>query len=138
MEESLIVLMLKNKESGFLEKELQTLSVKENDEYILNIFAVEDSGNTEIHIKLTTDNDVEDWEYSAIYDYYDTDVFKSEVICVKEDYDNYNPVWELVVPFSDSKEENEKMINKITQLHKSELQSVLQAIKDKENEYKDE
>ena len=39
-QETVFVIMLKNKETGFLEKELGSLNINKNDEYIVNLFSI--------------------------------------------------------------------------------------------------
>ena len=74
--DTVLVIMQKNKKTGLFEKELQTLNISKYEQYILNIYALEED-NSEIFlkIKLTTQKDVLDWEYNAIYDYYDLSIF---------------------------------------------------------------
>lgn len=132
MEETVIVVMLKNKETGFLEKEICTLDVKKYEEYIVNIYVMEDK----LYIRLSTAKDVADWEYSAIYDYYDTDSFK-DIATVTEADDDFNPVWEVCTDFSDNISETEDKLNQILEIHHKELEDVFETIADKESEYTD-
>ncbi len=134
MEETIIVIMLKNKSTGFLEKELESLDLTENVGYIVNIFAVDEDEGRKLHIKLSTERDVEDWEYSAIYDYYDTDCFEGIAQVVDAD-DDYNPVWEVIIDYSDDREVLEEKVSKILGIHKKEIEDVFETIKDKEIEY---
>ena len=133
MDETVIVIMLKNKETGFLEKEFDTLDIDENIEYIVNIFAIEDDDIIKLHIKLSTDRDVKDWEYSAIYDYYDIEIY-NDVAEVIDANDDYNPVWEFIIPYDDSALVKEK-INMLLRLHKNEIEEVYNTIIDKESIY---
>lgn len=132
MEETVIVIMLKNKETGFLEKELGTLDISKNDEYIVNIYVMD----SKLHIRLSTGRDVEDWEYSAIYDYYDADCFKGAADVIECD-DDYNPVWEICADFNEDLSATEEFVNKILEIHTRELDDVFETIADKESEYKD-
>lgn len=137
MEETIIVIMLKDKNTGFLEKELLSLDLTENVEYIVNIFAIDEEEGRKLHIKLSTERDVADWEYSAIYDYYDTDCF-SGVADIKEADDDYNPVWEIVIDYTDEAEILEAKVAEILSTHRQEIEDVFETIKDKESEYTDE
>lgn len=136
MEETVIVIMLRNRTTGFLEKELAALDITENADYIVNIYASEEEGGMKLHIKLSTARDVEDWEYDAIYDYYDTEVFK-DIAHIEEADDDYNPVWEAVTDYSDNISETEKRVTEILAIHKREIDDVYETIKDKESEYSD-
>ncbi len=136
MEETVIVIMLKNKTTGFLEKELMSLDITENADYIVNIFVTEEADKMELHIKLSTAKDVEDWEYSAIYDYYDTGVFEG-IAYTKEADDDYNPVWEAVTDYNGDTDATEKKVAEILAIHHKEIEDVYEAIKGKESEYSD-
>ncbi len=133
--DTVIVIMLKNKETGFLEKELQTLSIEKNEDYILNVFATEEEEGLKLHLRLTTERDLKDWEYTAVYDYYDEEVFAPFEVEILDS--EYNPVWEVCIPMSESREENEKSINELLEKHKKELDGVYNVIADKENEYEE-
>ena len=136
MDDTIIVIMLKNKNTGFLEKELASLDLTENVEYIVNIFAVDEEDCRKLHIKLSTERDVADWEYSAIYDYYDTDSFNGKAQVIDAD-DDYNPVWELVIDYVDDIPILEEKVAELLAIHKKEIEDVFETIKDKESEYTD-
>lgn len=135
MEDTVIVIMLKNPKTGFLEKELASLALKENEKLIVNIFAQEENEKLKTHIKVTTDKDVSDWEYDAVFDYYDADIFKSLAENIIEVQECYNPTWEIIFEYTDDKEELEEKIKKILEIHRNELEDVYETIKDKEDEY---
>lgn len=130
MEETVIVIMLKNKETGFLEKEIGSLDIINNEEYLVNIYVMDDM----LYIRLSTGRDVEDWEYSAIYDYYDSECFNG-VADIKECDDDYNPVWEVCTEFNGDLVVTEQIVNNILEIHTKELSDVFETIADKESEY---
>lgn len=135
--ETIIVVMLKNKKNGFFEKELVSIPIIENEELIFNIFALKNENNIHIYLKLTTHNDVLDWEYDAIFDYYNMDVFQSDlnsIISVSEVENEYNPTWEIVIRF-DNEESLKNDLYQIINLHNKELNLVYQIIKNKKGEY---
>lgn len=136
--DTVIVIMSKNKETGFLEKEIGNYTVSENDEYIVNVYALEENGQYKVHLKISTDKEVEDWEFSAIYDYYDDEAIKALVTDIIEVEDCYNPTWEVVFDFLDSQQAMEDIIERILECHKNELIQVYEAIKDKKSEYMDQ
>ena len=135
MEETLIVIMLKDKETGFLDKELGSYKIDENEQLIFNTYAVENEDGIVVHMKITCDKDVEDWEFDAIYDYYDPEEILKEVISFSEEEDCYNPTWDASFKFIDDISEMERKIKKILEIHKKELNSVYEAIADKRDEY---
>ena len=137
--DTVIVIMKKKKKTGLFEKELQTLNISNFEQYILNIYALEDENNQIfLNIKLTTPKDVLDWEYNAIYDYYDTNIFESLDCSIKECEEEYNPTWELSLPYISDDTKLLDLVNNILQIHYNELQEVYNVIKDKEGEYKNE
>ncbi len=138
MEETFIVIMLKNKETGFFEKELGSYAVEDEDGLICNAYALDEGGRTEVYIKLTTGKDVEDWEYDAVFDYYDPETVMAEADSVEEEDGGYNPVWVAKFEFIDDVEAMENKIKKLLELHKKELVSVYETIADKRDEYSDD
>ena len=135
MEETVIVIMLKDKETGFLEKELGSYKVSKNEGLIYNTYAVEEEDKTVVYMKLTIDRDVEDWEFEAIYDYYDNETISSLISSIEEEQDCYNPTWIVSFDFNDDVQKMEENIDNILELHVQELTSVYEVIIDKRNEY---
>jgi len=135
MEETVIVIMLKDSKTGFLEKELGCYKITENENLIYNAYALEEGEKTKVCMKITTDREVEDWEFEAIYDYYDNETILPFITSIEEDPDCYNPTWCITFDFIDNIEDMEEKIGNIIKLHKQELQSVYEAISDKRDEY---
>lgn len=137
MDETLIVIMEKNKETGFLEKELGSYSVPEElQAYLYNTYAdLQDDGSYIVYMKLTCPSDVSDWEYSAIFDYYETETLSPFVSSIEEDEDNFNPTWIVSFEFSEDISVTEEKIARLLSLHKAELDSVYEAIADKKDDY---
>ena len=136
MEDTVIVIMLKDKETGFLDKELGSYKIESNETMIYNTFATEkEEGVYEVTMKLTCDRDVEDWEFEAIYDYYDSETLMPAVTSIIEEEDCFNPTWKVTFDFIENVEEMENKISEILNLHVQELNSVYEAIADKKDEY---
>ena len=136
MEDTVIVIMLKDKETGFLDKELGSYKIESNETMIYNTFATEkEDGIYEVTMKLTCDRDVEDWEFEAIYDYYDSETLMPAVTSIIEEEDCFNPTWKVTFDFIENVEEMENKISEILNLHVQELNSVYEAIADKKDEY---
>ncbi|MCI1930602.1 MAG: hypothetical protein LKJ13_02780 [Clostridia bacterium] len=135
MDETIIVIMIKDEHTGFLEKELGSYKVERHDELIYNTYAQEKDGKYIVFMKLTCDRNVEDWEFDAIYDYYDTQTVLAEAESIAEEEDCYNPTWIVTFDFIDNIEKMEQKIQKILDLHYMELKSVYDAISDKRDEY---
>ena len=134
MDETVIVIMLKDTTTGFLEKELGSYTVP-YENLIHNIFAQEADSATNVHMRLTTERDLADWEFSAVFDYYDDEPLLGVCSLVAEDESGYNPIWEVVFEFSDNQEIMQERLAQVLNIHKAELDSVYDAIKDLEQEY---
>ena len=137
-QETVFVIMLKNKETGFLEKELGSLNINKNDEYIVNLFVLKEDDGEKLHLRISTDRDVEDWEYGAIFDNYNYDSYGDNVIEIDETDNDYNPVWEIVIDYDDNLSVVEERVAEILDIHSNELKRVYEEIKDKESEYKND
>lgn len=139
MENSVIIIMLKNKETGQLEKELGVYSIEFEE---INIFSINAMANESddifVNLCLTCERDVEDWEYDAIFDYYDYTPFEEKNISIKEEDGHLNPVWQFTFKFSENPREVESKILEIVQLHEKELKSVYEAIVEKKGDYFEE
>lgn len=134
--DTVIVIMLKNKNTGFFEKELISLTLTQYDEFIVNLFAEEETDEKiNIHMKLSTQRDVLDWEYAAIYDFYDIDIDDNNIKSVEEVDDCFNPTWEFVFDYKDDSVYMENIVSEILFAHKAELDKVYEIIKNKEKEY---
>lgn len=130
--EEIIVIMEKNPATGFLEKEIASLSLSKNEEFIVNLYSVKN----ELFIKLSTDREVKDWEFDAIYDYFDPGVFDGKAKRVCEVEDTYNPTWELVTDFDENDIDGlTERIIEILDIFKKEIYDVYETVKDKEGEY---
>ena len=135
MEDTVIVVVLEDKNTGILDKELGCYKILYNDDLIVNVFAVETEEGLLTHIKLSTDRDVEDWEFSPIYDNYDADVFDTKIKALNEVEDCFNPTWELVFEFVENTEQMEQKLNEILDIHKQELQDVYAVLQENKELY---
>ena len=134
MEDTVIVIMLKDAETGFLEKELGAYTLPENSGLIFNIYA---EGETVV-LRLTCDRELQDWEYDAVYDYYDTETVGALVDAIEEEDGHYDPVWVVRFLFAEEQDVMEEKLTAILEKHQEELLSVYEAIKDKEDDYREE
>ena len=86
-------------------------------------------------MKITCDRDVEDWEFDAVYDYYDAEAILEEVELIEEEDECFNPTWNIKFSFIDDISIMESKIKRILSIHKKELESVYETISDKRDEY---
>lgn len=136
MEPMVLMLMEKDRETGLLSREIGSYTITEHGNLVSGIYLMHEDQRDMVYLRLTTDRDVEDWEYSAIFDYYDTDAMKEMVLSIEE-LDDYNPVWEVSFPWGDSQEAMENLLAKILEKHRNLLNAVYNAIQDKKAEYED-
>jgi len=138
MDEDIVVIMLRDAETGFLEKELATCRVNmEDSAYLVNMIAERDGeGETyAVRMKVTTERDVLDWEFDAIYDYYDSEIFGVQDAVCTEVEDCENPMWELSFAWNGDEAALETMADALLAAHVGELASVYEEIAAHEDEY---
>lgn len=128
---SSIVIMEKDKNTGILHKELGSYKVEEGAEYITKAFSEEGT----VYIYFSTIRDVEEWEYSAIYDLFPEDSFESEGFKIEFVEDEYNPTWLVKFKFEDEHSEMELKISNLCKLIREGMEDTLENIKGKEDEY---
>lgn len=135
MDEMAIVIMEKDPETGFLSKELGSYKINYNIDVIEKAFAAEESAGKIVNLYLTLPGDFKDWEFNAILDNYDTDLYKDIVLSVEENEESYNPGWIFKFIFQDADNVIEKKLNDILSIHNKEINRVLEIIPSLENEY---
>lgn len=136
MEDMALVIMEKEKETGFLGRELGSYSLKADMSYIEKVFAYNEDGKMIVNLYLTVPGEFEDWEFNAILDNYNLKLYDEKVISIDEDEDSYNPGWIVKFPFLENDDAMEEKINEILQIHSEEANRVLEEIKGLEDEYR--
>ncbi|MBE6048352.1 MAG: hypothetical protein E7213_08150 [Clostridium sp.] len=132
MDFSSLVLMEKDKESGYITKELGSFEVNEGALFVKKLFVLDN----EVNLYFDTNKDVEEWEYSAIYDLFDQSKFVEEGFCIEEDLDEYNPTFILKFKYEEEYNDMKEAITKAVFLIQEEMNAVFEKIKGKEEEYK--
>ncbi|MDZ4957354.1 hypothetical protein GNF51_16590, partial [Clostridium perfringens] len=89
MDFSSLVLMEKDKDTGFITKELGSFQVSEGALYVKKLFVLDGI----VNLYFDTNKDVEEWEYSAIYDVFNCDSFIKEEFEIEDLLDEYNPTF---------------------------------------------
>jgi len=141
MKDTNIIIMLKDKDTGEMTEEAMNCSIYgDYEHYIDGAYAVKnDDGDFTTHIKLTVGKErtVENWQFDAIYDYYDESALENLVESFKEVEDVSDPMWEVSFTFSPDKFEFilEKRINGILDAHKAEIEAVFDGIEEHKAEY---
>ncbi|GAA0068816.1 hypothetical protein UT300003_03390 [Clostridium sardiniense] len=134
MDFSSLVLMEKDKDTGFISKELGSFSVDEGALFVRKFF-VEDGV---VNLYFDTNKDVEEWEYSAIYDLFNEDGFKEKGYELEEDLEEYNPTFIVKFEYDEEYSKIQEKLNEIIGLIKIEMENVFKNIEGKEEEYKEE
>lgn len=131
MDFSSLVLMEKYKETGFITKELGSFEVNEGALYVKKLFVLDN----EVNLYFDTNKDVEEWEYSAIYDLFNIKRFEEEGFIIEEELDEYNPTFILKFPYKEEHLEMKDVLDKAVELINEEMEKVFLAIEGKKEEY---
>ena len=131
MDFSSLVLMEKDNETGFIKKELGSFEVSEGAIYVKKLYMLDDI----VYMYFDTNKDVEEWEYSAIYDLFNDDIFEEKGYEIEEDLDEYNPTYIIKFKYVDDYSLIKEKIQECVSLIESEMNNVFESIKDKEEEY---
>ena len=134
MDFSSLVIMEKDKETGFITKELGSFEVNEGALYVRKLFVVDNI----VNLYFDTNKDVQEWEYSAIYDLFNKDAFIENGFEIDEDLDEYNPTFILKFKYNEEYAEMKEMIDKAVELISNEMNNVFKNIEGKEKEYKED
>ena len=135
MEPFRIIVMEKDIETGILEREITSYDIEKNGEIIGGIYAEKAAEGYDIVMKLTTDKDLDDWEFAAVFDYYDMSAIEEKAKSVEEDDSYFNPVWTVRLDMDEDDEKMEQYIRDIVNAHIEQLQRVYEEIMDKKEDY---
>lgn len=131
MDFSSLVLMEKDKDTGFITKELGSFQVSEGALYVKKLFVV----NEVINLYFDTNKDVEEWEYSAIYDVFNYDAFIKEEFEIEDVLDEYNPTFLIKFEYVDDYEVMKERITRCVELIEDSMENAFKDIVGKEEEY---
>ena len=132
MDFSSLILMERDKETGFITKEIGSYKVSEGAEYIKNFYV---KGDT-VHIQFDKNKDVEEWEYNAIYDVFNLELFENEGFSIEEVEDEYNPTFLVKFKYEDDYEYINEKLSLCIELIEEAMEKAFNDIKEKEEEYK--
>ena len=126
-----LVLMEREKETNYLIKEMGSYEVGEGAEYVTKLFY----DGEKVNLYFDTKKDVEEWEYTAIYDLFNEDRFIENDLEIDIDDNEFNPTWILNFDYIEENEEFKEKLNSICNLIEEEIKFVLQNIEGKKDEY---
>jgi hypothetical protein len=84
---SSLVLMERDKQTNHFVRELGSYKVNEGAAYVTKFFY----DGEKVNMMFDTQKDVEEWEYSAIFDLFETETFQESGFEIEENVDEYNP-----------------------------------------------
>ena len=131
MDFSSLVLMEKDKETGFIKRELGSFEVNEGALFVKKLYVLDEI----VYMHFDTNKNVEEWEYSAIYDLFNSESFIESGYEIEEDLDEYNPAYIIKFKYEDDYDLMKKKIQEAVGTIEKEMNSVFEAIKGKEAEY---
>ena len=134
---NILVLMQKDKETGFFTQTVDSYKVGIGIELIENAYLTEEEGDYFIYLTLTT-TEVEDYQYYGIYDLYNEEIFEKLNTELLDGSGEYNPRWIVKIKYSEARNEMESLINEIVETHRNELQRVLPLVEADKEKYMDE
>ena len=132
MDYSSLILMERDNETGFVSKEVGSFQVSEGAEFVKNFYV---KGDT-VYFIFDTKEDVEEWQYSAIYDLFDYELFKGEGLDIEDIEDEYNPTFLVKFEYKDYYDYLKEKLDLCIELVEESMEKVFKDIEGKEEEYK--
>ena len=132
MDFSSLVLMEKDKETGFITKELGSFEVSDGALFVKKFFVVDGV----VSLIFDTNKDMEEWEYSAVYDLYDYELFKQNNFNIEDVEDEYNPTFIIKFDYIDDHSKMKEVIEDCLSIIEETMEKVFKDIEGKEEEYK--
>ncbi|WP_160687359.1 DUF6762 family protein [Clostridium sp. C2-6-12] len=133
MDFSSLVLIEKDKETGFIKRELGSFEVSEGALFVKKLYVLDEI----VYMYFDTNKNVEEWEYSAIYDLFNNEAFTERGYEIEEDLEEYNPTYIIKFKYEDEYDLMKEKIQEVVAIIEREMNTVFEAIKGKEAEYLD-
>jgi len=134
---NVLVLMEKDKNTGFFTQTVDSYTIEDGIELIENAYLLYEEGEYYIYLTLTT-RDVEDWEYYGIYDLYDEGIYEGMGVEILDGSGDYNPKWIIKLLYSEERSKTEDLLNNIVKLHKKELERIMPLLEAAKEKYMQE
>lgn len=131
MDFSSLVLIERDKETNAFKGEMDSFNVGEGAEYITKFFF---DGEL-INIYFDTKKDVEEWEFSAVFDNFNVDAFTEKGYLIEEIDDEYNPTYRIKFEYKDEYSYISEKLNEVCNLIKYNMEEVFEKIKNLKEEY---
>ncbi|SHH50718.1 hypothetical protein SAMN02745196_00603 [Clostridium collagenovorans DSM 3089] len=134
MENELIVLIEKEDKTNNFLREVTSFALDKGN-LVHSLYMVKENDKYIVHMLLTTDRDVEEWEFEAIYDYYEDENLKDTVSTIEDADDYFNPTWHITLPYNDDRVEMEILLDNILNTHFETLENTYELIKENKEDY---
>lgn len=131
MDFSSLVLMEIEKDTNLFLRELGSYEVGEGAKFVKKLYCID----KEVFIYFDTNKDVEEWEYTAIFDCFNLELFEKEDIDIEEIDDEYNPTWKIKINYMEDHMEMKEKLNEICSLISEEIHRVFEEVRNKKEEY---
>ena len=131
MDFSSLVLMEKDRETGFISKELGSFQVSEGALYVKKLYVIDEI----VNLYFDTNKDVEEWEYSAIYDVFNYEAFSKEEFDIEDMLDEYNPTFLIKFKYVDDYAFMKERLTRCVELIEDTLEEAFKNIEGKKEEY---
>ncbi|HEY5561286.1 MAG TPA: DUF6762 family protein [Clostridiaceae bacterium] len=132
MDFSSLVLMERDSITNSFLNELGSYEVVDGAEYITKMYY----DGSLVNVFFDTNRDVEEWEFSAIFDLFDETPILQEGFSLETNEDEYNPTFIVKFSYLEKHEEMENRLQRLCTLIKEQMEKVFEDINDKEEEYK--
>ena len=131
MDFSSLILMERDNETGFVTKEIGSFEVGEGAKYIKSFYVQ----GEDVFIKFDTYDDVDEWQYTAIYDLFDYTLFEKNDMDIEDVEDTFNPTFLIKFNYDDNFEYLKGKLDLSIDLIEQALNNVFKEIEGKEEEY---
>lgn len=134
---NILVIMEKDKETGFFTDTVDSYKIDAGIELIENAYLAEEDSEYFIYLTLTT-ADVQDYQYYGIYDLYNEEIFSGLGVEIQDGSGEYNPQWIIKMKYSEDRSEVEGLLNTLVDIHRAELQRILPLVEADKEKYMEE
>lgn len=131
MDFSSLILMERDSETGFVTREVGSFQVSEGALYVKNFYIK----GEKIYLTFDTNKDVEEWEYSAIYDMFNYQVFEEENFEIEDVDDEYNPTFLVKFKYIDDYDYIKEKLEHCIDIIVESMEKVFKDIEGKKEEY---
>lgn len=131
MDFSSLILMERDSETGFVTKEIGSFQVSEGAVYVKKFYIK----GEKIYLIFDTNKDVEEWEYSAVYDMFNYGVFEEEGFEIEDVEDEYNPTFLVKFKYVDDYDYIRERLEHCIDIIVESMEKVFSDIEGKKEEY---